>query len=70
MKILFVSNSPKQTVITVKKMGDINTPNEYQTHLFTRDGGHTEKWCTTDTFEEAAYMHKQLCDKCYINVNM
>jgi hypothetical protein len=70
MKILFVSHSPTQTVITLKKTGDINTPNEYQTHLYNHDGGYTEKWNVTDTFEEATYMHKQLCEKCYIKVNM
>ncbi len=70
MRILFLSNSPKQTVVTVRIDGDINKPAEYQTHLYNHDSGHTELWNTSYTFEEGAYMHKQLCMKCYITTNM
>jgi hypothetical protein len=71
MKILFVSNSPKQTVITARvNDGSFNTPNDYETHIYNHDGGYTELWRISSTFEEAAYMHKQLCEKCYIKVNM
>lgn len=67
MKILFVSHGPKQTVITVNLGYDVNG---FETHLYNHDGGHTEKWSVACSFEEAAYMHKQLCEKCYIKVNM
>lgn len=72
MKILFVSNSPKQTVITVKlEQKDLAiTDYDFQTHLYNHDGGHTEMWSVSSSFEQAAYMHKQLCEKCYIKVNM
>lgn len=73
MKILFVSNSPKQTVITVKlEQKDVPGTDYYdfETHLYNHDGGHTEMWSVSATFEQAAYMHKQLCEKCGIKVNM
>ncbi len=70
MKILFVSHSRNQTVITARIDGDINNPTEYQTHLYNLDSGYTELWNTSYTFEEGAYMHKQLCQKCYITTNM
>ena len=69
MKILFVSHSPRQTIITVRIDGDIDNT-EYQTHLYNHDSGYTEKWNTSFEFEEGAYMHKQLCQKCGIKVNM
>ena len=70
MRILFVSNSRNQTVVTVKLEGDFYNPNGFETHLYNHKGGHTEMWSRSSTFEEAAYMHKQLCEKCNIQVNM
>ena len=68
MKILFVSHGPKQTVVTVSLYCDLN--GGFETHLYNHDGGHTEMWSVSSSFEQAAYMHKQLCEKCYIKVNM
>lgn len=70
MKILFVSHSNTQTIITVKIEGGFVYPNDYETHIYNHDGGYTERWNITSTNEEAAYMHKQLCEKCGIKVNM
>ena len=70
MKILFLSNSRKQTVVTVKIEGDVKNPNDYETHLYNHDSGHTEMWSLSSSFEQAAYMHKQLCMKCMIQINM
>lgn len=71
MKILFVSHSGTQTVITVclerKDLGI--TDYDYETHLY-NDNGHTEMWSVSKDHEQATYMHKQLCEKCYIKVNM
>lgn len=67
MKILFVSNGPKQTVVTVNLYYDVNG---FETHLYNHDGGYTEMWSASSSFEHAAHMHKQLCEKCYIKVNM
>ena len=65
MKILFVSKSPKQTVITIQKASD-----DYEVHLYNHDSGFTEVWTTAKDYVGAAYWHKQLCMKCYIDTNM
>jgi hypothetical protein len=72
MKILFVSNSPRQTVITLKleQKNPGITDFDFQTHLYNHDGGHTEFWSASEDHEQASYMHKQLCEKCNIKVNM
>lgn len=70
MRILFVSHSNTQTIVTARLDGDFNNPNKFETHLYNREGGHTEMWSRSYTFEEASYMHKQLCEKCNIKVNM
>ena len=67
MKILFVSTSPTQTIVTVSLGYDVSG---YEVHLYNRDNGYTEKWTSCNTYEDAAYYHKQLCNKCYITVNM
>ena len=71
MKILFVSHSPTQTVITVRlERKDPNiTDYGYEVHLY-NDNGYTEMWSVAKDHEHAAYKHKQLCEKCYIKVNM
>ena len=65
MKILFVSKSPKQTVITIQKAID-----DYEVHLYNHYSGYTEMWTTAKDHEGATYFHKQLCMKCYIDTNM
>ena len=70
MKILFVSNSPSQTIVTVKLEGNVNVPNLYEVHLYNNTSGYTERFSTCYTHEDAAYYHKQLCEKCHIKVNM
>ena len=72
MKILFVSHSPKQTVITVKlEQKDLDTTDfDYQIHLYNHKGGYTEMWSVAKDHEQASYYHKQLCEKCNIQVNM
>ena len=67
MKILFVSNSPTQTVVTVSLGYDIQG---YEIHLYNHDNGYTECWTKVNDFEMAAYYHKQLCMKCGIKTNM
>ena len=68
MRILFVSHSDKQTVVTVKLC--TKPDYDFETHLYNHDGGHTEMWSASIDTEQAAYMHKQLCEKCGIKVNM
>ena len=72
MKILFVSNSPRQTVITVhlERKDPAVTEYDFETHLYNHFGGHTEMWSVSPTYERALYMHKQLCEKCDIKVNI
>ena len=55
MKILFVSTSDKQTVITVKlEQKDPGiTDLDFQTHLYNHDGGHTEFWSASENHEQA-----------------
>lgn len=71
MKILFVSHSPTQTVITVRleRKDPSITDYDYEVHLY-NDNGYTEMWSVAKDHEHAAYKHKQLCEKCYIKVNM
>ena len=69
MRILFISNSRNQTIVTVIIEGTYNS-NNFETHLYNHKGGHTEMWSRCSTFEEASYLHKQLCEKCNIQVNM
>ena len=68
MKILFVSHSPTQTVVTVSglELGD----HGYEIHLYNHDNGYTEMWSIANDFENAAFYHKQLCMKCGIKTNM
>jgi hypothetical protein len=72
MKILFVSNSPRQTVITVdlERKDPTVTEFDFETHLYNHDGGYTELWSVSPTYDRAGFMHKQLCQKCGIKVNM
>jgi hypothetical protein len=67
MKILFVSNNHAQSIITAYLGFDVDC---YETHLYNHGGGYTEKWSVSSTFEQAVYMHRQLCEKCAIKVNM
>ena len=66
MKVLFVSHTHNQTIITVNLGYGIDG---FETHLYNQ-GGHTERWSVGSTFENAIDMHKQLCEKCNIKVNM
>ena len=67
MKILFVSNSSTQTVVTVSLGYDIQG---YEIHLYNHDNGYTECWTKANDFENAVFYHKELCMKCGIKTNM
>ena len=67
MKILFVSNSPTQTVVTVSLGYDIQG---YEIHLYNHGNGYTECWTKADDFVNAEFYHKELCMKCGIKTNM
>ena len=63
MIILFLSRSPRQTVITV----EVNE--SFETHLY-NENGYTEIHNVAYKMEEAIKNHKLLCEKCGIKVNM
>ena len=67
MKILFVSHSSTQTVITVSLGYDIQG---YEIHLYNHDTGYTETWTTTNNLKDAEFYHKELCKKCGIRIPM
>ena len=68
MKILFVSHSSTQTVVTVSglELGD----HGYEIHLYNHDNGYTETWTTANDFKDAEFYHKELCKKCGIRIPM
>lgn len=71
MKILFVSHSHTQTVITVQleRENPSATDFDFQVHLYNQNG-HTEMCTVAHDYEHAAFMHKQICEKSGIMVNM
>jgi|GEM_PF-4507241 hypothetical protein len=79
MKILFVSHSidGSQTAITVmhEPIGDpayspfYTEKGSFEIYLY-NDNGHQELWSVANTFVDAVMLHKSLCEKCSIRVNM
>ena len=64
MKILFISRGENQTAITLMYAED-----NFEIHLH-NDNGHGELWSVANNFTDAIMLHKSLCEKCSIKVNM
>ena len=64
MKILFISRGKDQTVITLMYADD-----RFEIHLH-NDNGHGELWSSASSIDSAVTLHKSLCEKCSIRVNM
>lgn len=69
MKVILVSHSSTQSVITVKLPETDTLAETYEIHLF-NDNGHTELHSRSFHFEEALRYHRFLCEKCNIRVNI